>query len=106
MADEVRAHNAEHLRQLVARREQPCVMAVVPSRFPNGTPKRFRSWHLCRRRKDSEVIFGWHPVHDPEPPEDLEPGTRVLCRKEGKHGWCVSLATAHEVAKTVNHGGI
>ena len=53
-------------------------MACVPKEYPDGKPKGVRSWHLCRRRRGSEVIFGWQAVHDPEPPLVLNQGQAVL----------------------------
>lgn len=51
-------HNAEHIRRMKRRREQPCVLACVPGHHKDGRPKRVRSWNLCRRRKTSEITFG------------------------------------------------
>jgi hypothetical protein len=81
-------YNTEHIRRMIRRREQPCVLACVPSHHRDGSPKRLRSWNLCRRRKTSEIIFGWMSVHDPEPQTLLEPGAVVLARKRGNPvGW-------------------
>ena len=40
-----------------------------------------RGWNLCRRRKQSEVLFGWQAVHDPEPRPTLHPGDLVRARR-------------------------
>ena len=82
-----RQYNDEIIRQLIARREQPCVMACVPKTFADGRPKAIRSWHMCRRRRGSEIIFGWQAVHDPEPPDNLQAGDSVLAKKEHAFGW-------------------